>query len=103
MTEPRYEIDGEGNLVEDPASKDEGDAAEASAREVTPEQARRFMRALYLSEVLGVVLLAGGAFVYPASQTLLLVFAAAYAIASIPATVYLRRDIYSRVRRGSPG
>jgi hypothetical protein len=61
------------------------------------------MRALYLSEVLGVLVLAGGAAVYPESRTPLLVFAAAYAIVSIPVAWYLRRDIYSRVRQDSPG
>jgi hypothetical protein len=97
MAEPRYEIDDEGNLVEDSPPSD-GDRTDGES-EVTPEQARRFMQTLVLSDIVGVLVLAGGAALLPESRTLLLVLAVAYAIVSVPIALYLRRSIYSRVRR----
>ena len=102
MSEPKYRIDDEGNLVEEgdaagaPASQN-GSGAEEESAPVTREQARGTVRALILSETLGVLMLLGGAVYYEEQRTLLLIAAAVYAVIAVFAARYLRRSIYKRV------
>ena len=101
MSEPKYRIDDQGNLVEDGRGANGSGAQSGSETDeeapITPEQARSTMRALVLGEVLGVLMLLGGAVYYEEQRALLLVAAAVYAVFAIFAARYLRRSIYKRV------
>lgn len=105
MGEPQYRIDDEGNLVQEggeasgaPSQNGAGaQEEEEDASPLTREQARGTVRALILSEVLGVLMLLGGAVYYEEQRTLLLIGAAVYAVVAFFAASYLRRSIYKRV------
>lgn len=104
MSGPRYEIDDEGNLVE-PAADDGVTAGPAAGEERVPvsaEQARRTVRAILLSEVLGVLILVGAAAIYADYRVLILAVAAVYAFFAAFAYRYLRRSIYKQVEQGPP-
>jgi hypothetical protein len=99
MSGPRYEIDDAGNLIEDGPVK--GPSAEELST-VEPEQARRTMRAILLSESAGVLLLLGGAAYYEDSRELLLIASAVYAIVAVVVARYMRRTVYRQVEKGPP-
>ncbi len=108
MSEPNYRIDDEGNLVEEGGAtahsvSRNGAGADDEAPPVSPEQARGTMKALILSEVLGVLLLLGGAVYYEEYRGVLLIAAAVYAVFAIFAARFLRRSIYKRVERDPLG
>ena len=70
------------------------------AKEVTPEQAWRFLFALTLSQLLGVAILLVSGLVYlPEKRTLILVASAAYSLFSVGVFIYMRRHVYSQVKR----
>jgi hypothetical protein len=90
MSELKYRIDDEGNLVEvgcrvNGSGAQNGAGGDDASAAVTLEGARSTVKALVLSEVLGVLLLLGGAVYYEAQRTL------------------LRRSIYKRVERDPLG
>jgi len=97
MAELEYEIDGEGTLVERGASELAGDAPTEQPEAVTPEARRRFLSVLLASDVLGVLVLAGGAVLLPESRTILLILAVAYAIVSVPVFVWMSRSTQRKV------
>jgi uncharacterized membrane protein YdjX (TVP38/TMEM64 family) len=71
-----------------------------NAKEVTPEQARRFLFALALSQLLGVAILLVSGLVYlPEQRTLILAASAVYALFSVGVFIYMRRHVYSQVKR----
>ena len=105
MGEPKYRIDDEGNLVEEGGPAEPVSPNGASAEEdttLTREQARGTVRALVLSEALGVLMLLGGAVYYEEQRTLLLIAAAGYAVIAVFAARYLRRSIYKRIGDDPP-
>jgi hypothetical protein len=102
MSEPKYRVDDEGNLVEDGvanegAGRNGSDPTGDDAPPATVEQARATMRALVLSEVLGVLILLGGAIYYEDYRGVLLIAAAVYAVFAIFAARYLKHSLYKRV------
>ncbi|MDQ2631426.1 MAG: hypothetical protein M3Y75_10740 [Actinomycetota bacterium] len=98
MPKPSYEIDDQGNLIEKDGGGPEG--TDDGAEEVTPEQARRFLLVLALSELLGVaILLVSGLIYLPEQRTLILAASAAYALFSLGVFLYMRRHVYSQVKR----
>lgn len=99
MASVDYEIDDEGNLVEPGASKsDSGATAPAEPPgEVTPEARQRFLAALLASDLLGVLVLAGGAALLPEQRTILLILAVAYAIVSVPVFIWMSRSTQRKV------
>lgn len=99
MAERDYEIDDAGNLVErgaaerDSAATDPGESSE----KVTPEARRRFLVALFVSDLLGVLVLAGSAALLPPQRTILLILAVAYAVVSVPVFVWMSRSTERKV------
>ena len=107
MSEPKYRIDDEGNLVEEGGDGDRPGAQNGSGpagdtAPVSAEGARATMRALVLSEVLGVLILLGGAVYYEDYRGLLLVVAGVYAVFAFIAARYLKRSLYERVGDDPP-
>jgi hypothetical protein len=96
MSKPTYEIDDQGNLVEKNAPATT--ASEDEDREVAPEDARLFLRAVVLGDVIGVVVFLGAALLLPNVRTQLLLVAAAYGVLGVAMFFYLRRDIYGRIK-----
>lgn len=95
MATPEYEVDDEGNLVERGAPGPAGSTETSEA--ATPEARRRFLAALLASDVLGVLMLAGGAALLPEQRTILLILAVAYAVVSVPVFIWMSRSTRRKV------
>ena len=97
MADRKYEIDDQGNLIEggEPAAESGDDAG--SDRPVTEADRRKFLNALLVSDVIGVLVLAGGGLLLPESRTLLLILAAVYAVAAVPVYVWMSRSTQQKV------
>jgi hypothetical protein len=94
MASTDYEIDAEGNLVQKGASSEEGDE-----QTVTPEQARRFLLALALSDLLSVGVMALAAyFVFPDKPVAIVAAAIVWAIFSGGVWLYMRNNIRRRIK-----
>jgi len=90
MPGQKYEIDDQGNLVNNGDETADG-TEQADDRSVTPADRRRFLRALLASDVIGVAFLIGGGLLLPESRTILLILGAAYAVAAAPIYVWMSR------------
>lgn len=95
MADRKYEIDDQGNLVQDGEPAAESGAG--ADRPVTEADRRKFLNALLASDVIGVLVLAGGGLLLPESRTLLLILAAVYAVAAVPVYVWLSRSTQQKV------
>jgi hypothetical protein len=95
MSGRSYEIDDQGNLIESgvAAPVDSGQSGQV----VTREGVRSVMRAIVLSEVLGVLVLVGVAIYYADMRTLILGVAAAYAVMAVVVTGVIRRSMLKRL------
>lgn len=103
MADPKYEIDDQGNLVESGGETVENgkeiaeNGEEATARPATPADRRRFLLALLVSDVIGVMVLAGSGLLLPESRTILLILAAVYAVAAVPIYIWISRSTQRKV------
>jgi hypothetical protein len=94
MADPRYEVDAEGNLVE------QGGTAAGEEQTVTPEEARKFLGLLALSEVSSVFVMALAAyFAFPGKPLLIVAATLVWAAISAGVWLYMRNNVRSRVKR----
>lgn len=98
MSSSDYEIDAEGNLVEKGSSVPAG----SEERTVTPEEGRRFLFVLAVSEAwsVGVIALAAY-FAFPDKPLAIVAAAVVWAIISAGAWLYMRNNVRSRVKHPS--
>lgn len=103
MTDRKYEIDSQGNLVQSGGETAAGGEAADGGNErttdptVTAADRRRFLNALLASDVIGVLVLAGGGLLLPESRTILLIFAAVYAVAGVAIYIWMSRSTQQKV------
>jgi hypothetical protein len=94
-----HEIDEQGNLVPTGGAENGAgpDTDAVEERPVSAADRRRFLRVLAISDVLGVLVLAGSGLLLPESRTLLLILAAVYAIVAVPIYLWMSRQTQRKV------
>jgi hypothetical protein len=99
MADPRYEMDDQGNLVnrDEEASDNLGQGVDPP---VTAADRRRFLRALLVSDLIGVTVLVVSGLLLPESRTILLILGAAYALVSVPIYLWMSRSTQRKVEAG---
>lgn len=66
-------------------------------RPVTEADRRKFLNFLLASDVIGVLVLAGGGLLLPESRAILLILAAVYAVAAVPVYIWMSRSTQQKV------
>jgi hypothetical protein len=97
MTDPQYEIDDQGNLVNSDGETADDGVEKTDDRPVTPADRRRLLRALLASDVIGVGVLVVSGLLLPESRTILLILGAAYAVTAVPIYIWMSRSTQRKV------